>query len=133
MNVTVSKKLLNDRLRVNVGSNFQVEGPSNANQSSSNPAGNISVDYQLTKDGRYLLSVYRINDYQGVIDGQVIETGMSFTITFDYDKLSQVFKGRKEAKRIRKKNKEITKQDEAVKAQQQAQQGSQQQPAQPQQ
>ena len=30
LNVTVSKKLLNDRLRVNVGSNFELEGPSNA-------------------------------------------------------------------------------------------------------
>ena len=49
LNVTVSKKLLNDRLRVNVGSNFELEGPSSAGQSSSTPGGDISVDYQLNK------------------------------------------------------------------------------------
>ena len=125
MNVTVSKKLLNDRLRVNVGSNFQVEGPSNAGQSSSNPAGDLSVDYQLTKDGRYLIRVYRLNDYDYVLEGQVIETGVSFILTFDYDKFKEIFTGHKEAKRIRKKNKQIEKQDKQIKAQQQQQQGSQ--------
>ncbi len=127
LNVTVSKKLLNDRLRVNVGSNFEVEGPSNGNASAANPAGDLSVDYQLTKDGRYLVRVYRLNEYESEIDGQVIETGMSFILTFDYDKLSQLFTGRKEAKRIRKLNREITKKDEQLKAQQQQQQGSNQQ------
>ena len=124
LNVTVSKKLLNDRLRVNVGSSFQLEGPSNSNQSSSNPAGDLSVDYQLTKDGRYLVRVYRLNEYEGVIDGQVIETGVSFILTFDYDKLSELFTGRKEAKRIRKRNKVVTQQDKELKTQQQQQQGS---------
>lgn len=126
LNVTVSKRLLNDRLRVNVGSNFELEGPSTANQSSSTPGGDLSVDYQLTKDGRYLIRVYRLNEYEGVIDGQVVETGVSFILTFDYDKLSEVFKGHKEAKRIRKRNKQITKDDQELKEQQQ-QQGSDQQ------
>ena len=124
LNVTVSKKLLNDRLRVNVGSNFELEGPSNSNQSASNPAGDVSVDYQLTKDGRYLIRVYRLNEYESVIDGQVIETGMSFILTFDYDKISEIFTGRKEAKRIRKHNKKITKEDKQRKREQRAKQAS---------
>lgn len=110
LNVTVSKKLLNDRLRVNVGSNFELEGPSTANQSSSNPAGDVSIDYQLTKDGRYLIRVYRVNQYEGVIDGQVVETGVSFILTFDYNKLKELFTGRKTKKRIRKHNRQINKQ-----------------------
>jgi translocation-and-assembly-module (TAM) inner membrane subunit TamB-like protein len=125
LNVGVSKKLLNDRLKVNVGSNFQLEGPSNTNQSASNIAGDLSVDYQLTKDGRYYIRVYRLNDYEGVIDGQVIETGVSFILTFDYDKLSEIFHGRKEIKRIKKLNNETDKKDAEAKAAQQAQQGSQ--------
>ncbi len=130
LNVTVSKKLLNDRLRVNVGSNFELEGPSNAGENAANPAGDVSVDYQLTKDGRYLIRVYRYNDYEGVIYGQVIETGVSFILSFDYNKLSQIFNGRKEAKKIRKSNRKITKQDEETKAKQAQQQSSEQQPPQ---
>ncbi|MEP6466821.1 MAG: translocation/assembly module TamB domain-containing protein, partial [Parafilimonas sp.] len=128
LNVGVSKKLLNDRLKVNVGSNFQLEGPSNSNQSATNIAGDLSVDYQLTKDGRYYIRVYRLNDYEGVIDGQVIETGVSFILTFDYDKLSEIFNGRKEHKRIKKLNKETDKHYSDIKAAQKAKQASQQQP-----
>ena len=131
LNVTVSKKLLNDRLRVSVGSNFELEGPSTGNQSSSNPAGDVTVDYQLTKDGRYLVRIYRVNEYEGVLEGQVVETGASFILVFDYDKINELFKGRKEARRIRKYNKEVTKQQEQVQQQQQKEQGSQETPANP--
>ncbi|MEO7768927.1 MAG: translocation/assembly module TamB domain-containing protein, partial [Ferruginibacter sp.] len=47
LTVGVSKSLLNDRLRVNVGSNFELEGPANTNQSASNIAGDVAVDYLL--------------------------------------------------------------------------------------
>lgn len=125
LNVTVSKKLLNDRLRVNVGSNFQLEGPSNANQNTVNPAGDVSVDYQLTKDGRYMIRVYRLNQYENQIDGQVVETGMSFILTYDYNKFREIFTGRKEAKLIRKKNKRITREQRERRRQQQIKQASQ--------
>ncbi len=127
LNVTVSKKLLNDRLRVNVGSNFELEGPSSAGQSSSTPGGDLSVDYQLTKDGRYLIRVYRLNQYEGVIDGQVIETGVSFILTFDYNKLKELFTGHKAKKQIRKRNRQITKQQKVNEHEQVIKQAQQQQ------
>ena len=96
LNVGLSKKLLNDRLRVSVGSNFQLEGPQNSNQKSNNIAGNIAVDYQLTKDGRYLVRFYRKNDYEGVVDGYIIETGMSFILSVDYNKFSEILRRKKQ-------------------------------------
>jgi len=104
-----------------------LEGPSHANQDASNIAGNVSVDYQLTKDGRYLVRVYQTNQYEADFEGQVIETGMSFILSFDYNELKELFSTRKEAKEIRKKNKATTKQDEEQKRLQQQQQSSQQQ------
>ncbi len=109
LNVGVSKRLLNDRLRVSVGSNFELEGPSNTNQNTSNIAGDVSVDYQLTKDGRYILRVYRLNEYEGVLEGQVVETGLSFILTFDYNKFSELFTGRKRSKRFAPQNKNVSK------------------------
>jgi len=103
LNVGVSKRLLNDRLKVNVGSNFAVENPAGSNRAPSNIAGDVSVDYQLSKDGRYLLRAYRRNDYEGVVYGQVVETGVSFMLTFDYNKLKELFKNHKEVKAIRKR------------------------------
>jgi len=91
LTVGVSKKLLNDRLRVSVGSNFALEGTANTNQSASNIAGNVAVDYLLSKDGRYALRAYRRNRYEGVVEGQVIESGVSFIFSFDFNEFKQIF------------------------------------------
>ncbi|MBC7948850.1 MAG: translocation/assembly module TamB [Chitinophagaceae bacterium] len=91
LNVGISKRLLNERLTVSVGSNFELEGPKNSNQKSSNVIGNLSVNYQLTKDGRYMIRFYRKNDYQGVVDGYIVESGLSFIITVDYENFRQLF------------------------------------------
>ncbi|MBA2499598.1 MAG: translocation/assembly module TamB domain-containing protein [Chitinophagaceae bacterium] len=92
LNVGLSKRLLNDRLKVTVGSNFELEGPSASNQQTNNIGGNVAIDYQLSKDGRYLIRAYRKNEYEGVLEGQVIETGLSFIITLDYDHFRNLFR-----------------------------------------
>ncbi|HEY9559399.1 MAG TPA: translocation/assembly module TamB domain-containing protein, partial [Anseongella sp.] len=91
LNVGLSKSLLNDRIRVNVGSSFGLEGQETRGKASS-IAGDVSVDYQLSKDGRYLLRAYRQNEYEGVIEGQIIETGLSFIISMDYDEFRELFR-----------------------------------------
>ena len=98
LNVGLSKRLLNDRLTVTVGSNFELEGPQQSNQRSNNIAGNVAVNYQLSKSGRYLLRFYRKNEYEGVLDGYIIETGLGFIMTVDYNRLRQIL----HAKKIRK-------------------------------
>ncbi len=98
LNVGLSKRLLDDRLTVTVGSNFELEGAQQSNQSSNNIAGNVAVNYQLSKDGRYMLRFYRKNDYQGVVDGYIIETGLGFIMTVDYNRIREII----HAKRIRK-------------------------------
>ena len=117
LKVGVSKRLLNDRIKVNVGSSFAVENPQGSNKAASNIAGDVSVDYQLTKDGRYLLRAYRENNYEGVAEGQVIETGLSFILNYDYNRLKELFQNRKEAKEVRKRNKESDKKSEELKEQ----------------
>lgn len=92
LSVGISKRLLNDRLKVNVGSSFGLEGPTAPNQQTNNIAGDISVDYLLSKDGRYTLRAYRRNDYQGLVDGQVVEMGATFLYKIDFDKFNEFFK-----------------------------------------
>ncbi|BAV10336.1 hypothetical protein FLA_6398 [Filimonas lacunae] len=115
LNVGVSKKILNDRLRVNVGSNFELEGPANTNRETSNIAGDVSVDYQLSKDGRYMLRAYRKNQYEAVVEGQVIETGLSFILTYDYNQFKELFTGRKERRQRRKTIRQQNKNTEQTK------------------
>lgn len=108
LNVSVSKRLFNDRITVNVGSNFDVQGTGAANQNASNIAGDVAVDYRLTKDGRYMIRAYRKNQYEAVLEGQVVETGVSFILTFDYNKFREIFGGTKEERLEERKRKKKT-------------------------
>ncbi|MCF4102732.1 translocation/assembly module TamB domain-containing protein [Gillisia sp. M10.2A] len=95
LNVGLSKQLLNDRLKVTIGSSFGLEGPQQTNQQANNIAGDIAVDYQLSKDGRYMLRAYRKNQYEVALQGQIIETGVAFIITMDYNKFKELFTKKK--------------------------------------
>jgi hypothetical protein len=96
LNVNVSKRLLNDRLKISVGSEFGLEGPQTTNQQGNNIAGNLSAEYQLSRDGRYLLRFFEKNDYEGELYGYVVETGLSFVITVDYNRFKEIFRKRKQ-------------------------------------
>jgi TamB, inner membrane protein subunit of TAM complex len=98
LNVGVSKKLLNDRLKVSVGSNFALEGEARQNENMTNIAGDVTVDYSLSRDGRYMLRAYRKNEYQVALQGQIVETGVGFIITLDYDKFREIFQKSKNRK-----------------------------------
>jgi translocation and assembly module TamB len=96
LNIGLSKRLLNDRLQVTVGSNFELEGPQNSNQKNNNIAGNVAVNYQLSQDGRYMIRFYRKNEYVGVVDGYIIETGLGFIFNMDYNKFSELLHRKKQ-------------------------------------
>ena len=113
-NVGLSKRLLNDRLTVTVGSNFEVEGPKSTNQQQNNVAGNIAIDYKLSKDGRYLLRAYRKNDFEGAIEGYIVETGLGFIISVDYNRFKELLHKRRDRKKLEKKNENNSNQASAI-------------------
>ncbi len=110
LNVGLSKRMFNDRLTVTVGSNFELDGPQTNNSNSSNIAGNVNIQYRLTEDGRYMLRGYRNNEYQGIIEGYVVETGVGFTITMDYNRFREIFQKRLTAEERKKRRQERRKQ-----------------------
>ncbi|GHB54062.1 translocation/assembly module TamB domain-containing protein [Persicitalea jodogahamensis] len=93
LNVGLSKQFLNDRLTVSVGRNFELENTGGAagGSSTNQVFDNVAVNYALTKDGKYLVRAYRKNQYQAVLQGFIIETGVSFIVTLDYDKFRELF------------------------------------------
>jgi hypothetical protein len=92
---------LSDRLIVTVGSSFGLEGAEQQGQNSTNIAGNVNIEYLLSRDGRYRLRAYRRNQNEGVIEGQIIETGLGFALVVDYNKFREVFQKFSKKKRIR--------------------------------
>lgn len=56
-----------------------------------------------------MLRAYRKNDYQVALQGQIVETGIGFIITLDYDKFREIFqKSKKEKNRkVRDKKNQV--------------------------
>jgi translocation and assembly module TamB len=98
LNVGVSKSLFNDRTTVTVGTGIPVEG---SKENSSGLTGNVGIDYKITRDGRYRLRIYRRNDNQSIVDGEVLETGVGFTLVMDYNEFKEIFQKSRRDRRYR--------------------------------
>ena len=92
LNVALSKTFLDDRLTVSLGKNFGIQGQDAASKANSSFIPDVTIGYKLTKDGKYLLKAYRKNQFEVVLDGYVVETGLGFVVTMDYDKFNELFK-----------------------------------------
>ena len=122
LNVGISKSLLSDRLTVTVGNDFQLGGPQTSGNKQQSFAGNVSINYKLSKDGKYMLRAYRKNDYTDIIQGYVIETGLGFIISANFNKLNELFttkEQRRKKRQIKRQNKLETKQEDAKKEEEQ--------------
>ncbi|MCY7293160.1 MAG: translocation/assembly module TamB domain-containing protein, partial [Ferruginibacter sp.] len=99
LNLAVSKSFANDRLIISVGKNFGIEGQNAAGAGAN--AGftpDVTVAYKLTTDGKYLFRAYTKNQMDVTLDGYVIETGVSFVVTMDYDNFNEFFRRKKKEK-----------------------------------
>jgi len=106
LNIGLSKSFLNDRVTVTVGNNFNLEGQNQPGEKTTDIAGDVSVNYKLTKDGRYMVRVYRRDQYI-VVEGEVVETGVGFTLTYEFNTFKELFaKKTPEEKADEKKYKE---------------------------
>lgn len=94
LNIGLSKSLMQGRLTISVGRNFVLENTTGINRNPNEIFDNVSVNYNLTRDGRYMLRAYRRNEYQTTttIEGYVVENGLSFIVTADYDALREIFR-----------------------------------------
>ena len=89
---------MNERLSVNVGGNVNVEGSEQRNDINGPPSqvvSDITAEYRLTKDGKIRLLLFRNNQYAGLIEGQVIETGTGIIFVKDFNRYRQLFRKQK--------------------------------------
>ncbi|MES2328871.1 MAG: translocation/assembly module TamB domain-containing protein [Bacteroidota bacterium] len=111
LNLALSKRFLNDRLSISVGKSFTVDGedPLAKGQDNANVSflPDITTTYKLSKDGRYMLKAYQKSEYEAILDGYFIETGVAFTLTMDYNKFKEIFmKRQRQNKQAIKESKE---------------------------
>ncbi|WP_417888020.1 translocation/assembly module TamB domain-containing protein [Zunongwangia sp.] len=116
LNVSAQKKLFDDRLIVSVGSQVNIEG-SPAQQETNPLIGNVSLEYLLTEDGKFRLRGFRRNQFENVIDGQLIVTGASLIYTEEFNRFQQLWKSllRKEDEKEKEKKDESEDEEETQK------------------
>jgi hypothetical protein len=91
LNINARKKLFDDRLIVTAGSAVDVEGSAQPGQEETPIIGNVSLEYLLTKNGRYRLRGFRKNEYENIIDGQLIVTGVALIFNREFNRFSELF------------------------------------------
>ena len=94
----LKKQLFNERLSIQVGGNVDVEGAKSKQNSASDIISDVTVEYKFTKDSRYRLKGFRLNQYEGAIDGLLIETGMGVSYVRDFNKWKDFFRAPKKVK-----------------------------------
>ncbi|MES2133792.1 MAG: translocation/assembly module TamB domain-containing protein [Bacteroidota bacterium] len=99
LQIGVSKQLFNEKVTVRVGGNVELEGEKAKQNNASDVAGNISIDYKLTDDGRYKLRGFRQNQYENPIEGEIIKTGVGVVYVKNYNKLRELFSKPKSSKK----------------------------------
>ncbi|MEQ8549741.1 MAG: translocation/assembly module TamB domain-containing protein [Cyclobacteriaceae bacterium] len=91
LDVSASKSLFDDRLVVQVGSEVGIEGSGQSGASGSPLIGNVSVEYRLSENGRYRLKGFRKNEFENVIQGQLIVTGIALIFNREFNKFRELF------------------------------------------
>jgi len=93
--IGVKKQLFNERFSVQLGGAIDVEGARAKQNSISDITSDVTLEYKMTKDGRFRMKGFRHNQYEGAIDGQLVETGIGVLFVRDFNRWSRLFKTRK--------------------------------------
>lgn len=99
--VGVTKSLFNERLSVQIGSNIPVEGQdASTNSNAKNITGDVTVEYKLTKNGRYKAKAFRTNQYDGISNGTIVETGAGLMYIRNFTHFKELFISKKKRKKL---------------------------------
>ena len=71
---------------------MDVEGEKAQQNTANDITSDVTIEYKLSPDGRYRLKGFRNNQYEGAIDGQIIETGIGVSYVRDFNLWRELFR-----------------------------------------
>ena len=87
LNIAISKSFFNDRLKLSVGAALSDSPDAYKNVGFLN---NISAEYKLTKDGMVSLRAFGQRDYNNILEGELIKSGIGVRATKDWHKMNAI-------------------------------------------
>lgn len=93
LNVAAKQSLMDDRLVISVGGQVDVEG-GNRGQVNQGDAlfGDVSIEYLLDKRAQWRAKAFRRNQFESVIDGQLIVTGIALIFNKEFNEFAELWK-----------------------------------------
>lgn len=92
--VQLQKNLFNERLLVQLGSQVDLEGNRAREQKATDLLGDLSLEYLLNADGSLRLRAFRRQQFEGVVEGQLVVSGTSLVYSREFTRFSEAFRSR---------------------------------------
>ena len=97
LNVRLRRSLLNERLSVQIGGQLDLEGSQQENrQGAADILGDVSIEWTLSDDKTWGLRGFRRNQFENVVEGQVIATGISILFNRNFNSFAELFRKKKQ-------------------------------------
>ncbi len=88
----IGKGFFNDMARVNYKGSFGFSSDMKAEQINTNFVQNeLDIEFNLTKDGAYKAVFFRKNEYEGILEGEIIETGGGIRLQKNFFSVKDIF------------------------------------------
>lgn len=87
----VSKSLFDDRFKIVVGGNYSNDAESDAELAQS-LINDVSFEYYINKNGTMILRIFRHNDFESILEGEVTETGVGFVYKRKLRRIGDLFR-----------------------------------------
>ncbi|TVP42952.1 MAG: translocation/assembly module TamB [Mongoliibacter sp.] len=108
LNLAARQRLMDDRLIISVGGQMDVEGGARERAGQGDALfGDVSLEYLLDEKGRWRAKAYRRNQFESVIDGQLIVTGISFIFNREFNALKDLWRQREVDEAIEEEDLEL--------------------------
>ncbi len=92
LQLQVSRRFLEDRLIVELGGQFDIEGERARQTEISDLAGDVAVEYMLTMDGRFRVRGFRKTELTTLGEGEIIYTGLSLVYAREFNRFMDLFR-----------------------------------------
>jgi translocation and assembly module TamB len=92
LQVEISRDFFNDRVRVVVGGNIELEDETHRETRPGEIAGDFTLEYLLTPAGNLLLRGFRTREYGDLIEGELTTTGIALVFSRSYTRFRDLFR-----------------------------------------
>jgi translocation and assembly module TamB len=92
LEMEISRDFFDDRVRVTVAGNIELEDETHRESRPGEIAGDFSLEYLITPEGNLIIKGFRLTDFNDLFEGEIVETGISLMYSRNFSRLRELFR-----------------------------------------